>query len=101
MFALELRMRAYGDNRHGATIGVVARILDPLVVETQVSPRTRGDVIVDLDDLLGSGMRQPAIADENAETAGIQVPFACARDSVIDGPDAHAVFATMPPKSVH
>jgi len=60
--ALKLRVHAYGDDGHGAAIGVVAGVLDPLVVETQVSPRTGGGVIVDLDNLLGSGMRQPAVA---------------------------------------
>src|SRR5260370_33508904 len=58
----KLRVHAYGDDGHGAAIGVVAGVLDPLVVETQVSPRTGGGVIVDLDNLLGSGMRQPAVA---------------------------------------
>src|SRR5258708_9425558 len=65
---LKLRVHAYGDDGHGAAIGVVAGGLDPLVVETQVSPRTCGEVIVCLYDLLGSALRQSAIADEDAET---------------------------------
>jgi hypothetical protein len=81
-------MQAYREYRHGATVGVVSGVFDPLVVETQVGPRTHGDVIVGFDDLFSPRMRQPAIADENAETARIQVPFACGGDPVIDGRDA-------------
>jgi len=50
--SLKLRMHACGDDGHGAAIRVVTGTLHPLVVETQVSPRYCGDVIIDLDNLL-------------------------------------------------
>ena len=44
---------------------------DELIVERQLRMRQQGRIIVGLEDLLGCRMGQAAIADQDAEAAGI------------------------------
>src|ERR1035438_7122607 len=93
-------MQTYGNDRHGATVDVVARVFDPLVIESDVNLPQNGEAVICLDDLLRSRMREPPIADEDPETARIQILFAFCRNPIIDGGDADSVFGTMPAKTL-
>src|ERR1700732_467373 len=45
-------------------------------------------------------MRQPAVAHQNAESAGVQEPLACGRYSVHDCGHAHGILASVPARAL-
>src|SRR5580692_10990285 len=53
--------------------------------------------IIRFDDLFGSRMRQPTVADEDTESAGVEETLARSGDAIVDGGETHSVFRAMPP----
>src|SRR5580698_709147 len=74
--SLELRMQPQGDQRYRAAVPIVGRVIDPLIVHADMCNLEHRQRIIGLDDLLRTGMRQPAVTHEYAEAAGVQVTFA-------------------------
>jgi len=71
MKASELRVQPRTENGNRSAVAVVGGIDHELVVQCDAPERQR-KAVVGFDDLLGTGMRQLSIADENAEPAGVE-----------------------------
>ena len=63
----ELRVEPPGENRHRPAIGVVGRVGDELIVEADLGRCGQSVAVIGLDDLLEPGMRQRAVADQDAQ----------------------------------
>ena len=84
-------MQPHCNDRRRSAVAIVGRVVDPLIVETQLRKFEHRDRIVRLDDLLGARMRQPAVADENAESARGKVALARGGNAVVDRSQADGV----------
>src|SRR5450631_2911872 len=93
---LVLCVNADREDGHGAAIAIVRWVIDPLIIEGEMSVSKDRERIIGLHDLLRAGMRQPAVAHQNAESAGVQKPLACRRYSVHDRRRAHGILAPVP-----
>src|ERR1700733_12937718 len=68
---LELSVQSYSNHGNRPTVTVVGGMIDPLIVQTQVREIKNRCGIVAFYDLFGTRVRQPAIANQNAQPAGI------------------------------
>src|SRR6202007_1827437 len=59
--------------RHRSAIAVVGGVADELHVPGQVQAPAEPHAVIGLRDVLETGMRQPAVADTDAETARAKV----------------------------
>jgi len=66
----ELHTSAQAKDRNRSTIPVVSRVVNELIVDRQMREAEYGDTVIYLQDLLGTGIRQLAVADNSTETAG-------------------------------
>jgi hypothetical protein len=64
------------ENRYRTPIAVVSWVVDELIVERDVSEAEYGDAVVCFEDLLGAGIRQLAVTDNPAQTAGGEIELA-------------------------
>jgi hypothetical protein len=71
-----------GENRNGAAVAVVSRVVDELIVERELGEAEYGDSVICFEDLFGAGVGQLAVADNPAETAGGQIELALVRDPI-------------------
>jgi len=53
-------------------VSVVSRVIDPLIIESEMGVWKHRRVIIGFDDFFRSGMRQLPIPHENAEPTGVQ-----------------------------
>jgi len=83
MKASELRVQPRTENGNRSAVAVVGGIDHELVVQCDARERQR-KAVVGFDDLLGTGMRQLSIADENAEPAGVEKRYVFSRNPVDD-----------------
>src|SRR5579871_2063064 len=65
----KFRMQPDCGKRHGPPVAVVGGVAYPLVVKAQMSPIEQPDPIIGLEDLLGTGMRQPPVTHEDPQAA--------------------------------
>src|SRR5438105_6473724 len=91
----KLRAQAGADHRHRAAVAVIGRVHDELVVEGQ-PPREQRKTVIHLDDLLGAGIGELSIADENAEAARIEESLVRIRNAIDDARKADAVVRPYP-----
>src|SRR5262249_23276867 len=94
--ALKLRAQPRPDYRHRTAIAIVGRIDDELIVGRD-PPVADRKAVIRFQDLLDAGMRQPAVADQDAEPAGIEVGLMRARNSVDSTGDRERVVGPAPP----
>src|ERR1700730_13416403 len=81
---LELCVQPHRDDRHRSAVAIVGWVIDPLIIEAQMCGPEDRERIIRFDDLLGARVRQPPIADQDAEPAGVQVTLARGRYAVVD-----------------
>lgn len=62
----EIQVDARGKDRDGAAVPVVGLVLHPLIVGGQVQGRYERESMVDLQNILVPGVRQPSITDQYA-----------------------------------
>src|SRR6202040_207550 len=93
---LELRVQAHRRDRDGSAVAIVGRVIDPLIIEAEVRRGEKRERIVSLDDLLRTGMRQAAVAHQDAEAARIQVTLARGGNAVVDRGEPQRVGGAMP-----
>src|ERR1035438_4722860 len=96
----KLRMHAHCRARHRSAVTIVSRVVDPLIIEGEMRRFEYRQRIIAFKDLLRPGMRQPAVADENAEPAGIQIALAGGGDAVVDRGHSQRVVGAMPCRSL-
>src|ERR1700678_1240117 len=96
----ELRVDTYCEYRYGTAVGVVARVFDELIIKGQVELRQKPQVVIGLENLLGSGVRQSTIPDEDAQAPGVQVLLTRGRDAAIDDREAHRVMGASQMRSL-
>ena len=89
-------MKPPGENIYRAAIGVVGRVDDELIVDS--NPRRGGKrvAVIRLDDLLEAGMRQLPVADEDAQSAGIEKGLMHAGNAVDDAGKADRIVRPAP-----
>src|ERR1700728_4788886 len=96
----QLRMDTYREYRYGSPVGVVARVFDELIIKGQVELRQESQVVIGLENLLGSGVRQSTVTDEDAQAPGVQVLLTRGQDAVIHGCKSHGVIGSSPIRSL-
>src|SRR5262249_36975978 len=94
-FSSELRSHTDRYYRDGPSISIEGRINDELVIGRQL-PRAERNSIIALHNRLDAGMRQLTIADEDSESARLQVPAMCIRDGIEHRRNPEDVIATIP-----
>src|SRR3974390_1970993 len=88
-------MQAHTKHRNRAPVAIVGWIDDQLIV--QRDPRGKpGKAVIRLEDSLIAGMRQLAVADQDAKSAGIEESLMHAGDAVDDAGDANGVIVPSP-----
>ena len=92
----ELRVKPNCTQFGPTTVAVVRGVRDSLVVESEAASRRGREVAVGLEDALRSGVRQPAVADEQAEATGIQEPLSRLRYSVDDRSGGEGIVRALP-----
>src|SRR5580692_6378364 len=92
----ELHMQAQGPYGHGSAIAVVGGIPDILVVGGQLRPRKQSDAVVSLDHLFRTGVRELAVALQDAEAAEIQILLALRGDAVVQEYDPEGIAGPIP-----
>src|SRR5215207_4952465 len=88
-------MKSARKNRNRAAIGVVAGIVDELIVEGQRRPFIEAVSVVGFDDLL-SAVVELAVANQNAEATGGEISAGLARETFYDAGDADLVVRPSP-----
>src|SRR5260370_28869428 len=78
----ELHARAKAKDGNRSTVPVVSRVVDELIVDRQMGEAEYGDAVVHFQDLLGTRIRQLAVADNPTQTAGGEIQLALVRDPV-------------------
>ena len=91
-------MQLQSENRYGTAVAVVSRIVDELVAGREVGEAGYRDPVVCFEDLLGTGIRQLAVADDPAETAGGEIELALVRDW-LTAPASSNVSSGEPPSA--
>src|SRR5258707_14545700 len=71
-------------HRYRSSVAIVGWVIDPLIVDAQMRGAEDRERIIRFDDLLGTRTRQPTVADQNSESAGVQVAFARGGNAVVD-----------------
>jgi len=89
-------MNSRGENVHRTAVGVVAGIADKLVVQGKSRRRRQRIAVVSLKNFLQTIVGQLPVADENAETSGIQKRDMDAGDAVDDAGDADGIVRPAP-----
>src|SRR5580704_7747660 len=92
----ELHMQAQGPYGHGSAIAVVGGVPDILVVGGQLRPRKQSDAVVSLDHLFRTGVRELAVAHQDAEAAEIQILLALRGDAVVQEYDPEGIAGPIP-----
>src|ERR1700740_756790 len=93
--SLILRMQANTKHRGRASVAIVGGIDDELIVERD--PRGKpGEAVIGLEDPLVARMRELAVANQDAQTAGIQKRLMHASDAVVDAGNAPDVVVASP-----
>src|SRR5271167_1568395 len=98
--SLELRVQPHCNHRYRPAITVIGGMIDPLIVQTKIGEFQHCGGIVGFDDLFRAGVRQAAIADENAQAAGVQISFARAGYAIVDGGQSNGIVAPMPARAL-
>src|SRR5713226_8601450 len=93
---LKLRAQPRPDDRHWAAVAIVGGIDDELIVG-RGPPIADRKAVVGFQDLLEAGMRQLAVADQDAEPAGIEVSLMHTRNAVDNASDPESVVGPAPP----
>src|ERR1700728_107659 len=93
--ALKIAVQPRGDDRGRAAVFVVTGIDDELVIERQLEVRN-GQRVIGLDDLFRTGMRQHAVADQDAETAVVEKLFVDFGNAVDDAGNAEGIVGSAP-----
>src|SRR3984893_7517170 len=70
------------EDRDRAAVTVVSRMVNELIVERDVGEAKYGNAVICFKDLLRPGIRQPAVADDPAQTAGGEIQLSLVRDAV-------------------
>src|SRR5215467_6672780 len=91
----ELRPHPHPEYRRRATVAIVPRVGDELIVKRH-APERYGEAVIHLDDLLRTVIRKFSIAEEQAETAGIEIGAMSIRDAVDDAGDAERIVRSPP-----
>jgi len=77
-----LQMKLQGEHRHRPAVAIVRRVVDKLIVETEMRPAEQTDTVESFDYLLRPCIGQSAVADDAAEPAGGEIKLALMRDSI-------------------
>ena len=88
-------MQTRTDHRYRAALLIVRRVDDELVVERELEEQHR-QFVIGLDDLFGTGMRQHAVADQNAEPALVEKLLVDFGDTVDDAGQSECVVGSAP-----
>src|SRR6516225_6806483 len=75
-------MNLQGENRHRPAVAIVRRVVDKLIVETEMRPAEHTDAVESFDYLLRTGVGQSAVTDDAAEPPGGEIKLALMRDPV-------------------
>src|SRR5262252_549763 len=75
-------MNLQGEDRYRPAVAVIRRVVDELVVETEMRPCEHTDAIEGFEDLFRAGVGQLAVADDAAEPAGGEVKLTLMRDPI-------------------
>ena len=89
-------MRAAGKDVHRAAVGVVGRVGQELIIEGQSRRRRERVAVIGLEDFLCPVVRQLAVADEDAEPAGVEERDMGSSDAVDDAGNADGVVRPSP-----
>src|ERR1700728_112670 len=93
---LELGVKPSGKNVGRSAVRVVGGIGDELIVDADFRRGRDGVAVVGLDDLLQAGVRKYAVADEDAEAAGVEERLVDAGNAVDDAGDPDRVVRPAP-----
>jgi hypothetical protein len=73
---LKLRVQPYRGDRYRTAVAIVRRMINPLIIEGEMSGVPHRERIIRFDDLFRAGVRQTTVAHQNAESAAVQIPLA-------------------------
>src|ERR1700722_481694 len=96
----KLRVSPQGEDRCRPPVAVIPGIRDELVVEGQMRIGGNGERVIGLEDLLRARIRKLAVADQDAEAAGVQVAFPLGGNSVEDRGQADRISGAAPPPAL-
>jgi len=92
----ECGVKPPGKNVHRPAVGVVSGVGDELIVEADFRRGGNRVAVVSLDDLLQPGMRQLAVAHDDAQAAGIEIRYVGVRNAVDDTGNSYRVIRPAP-----
>src|SRR5882757_1720631 len=93
-------MHSKTDHRNRAAVAVVGRIYNELIVQRDLRGKHR-KTIIGLDDLFAARIWQLAIADQDAESAGIEKRLVHAGNAVDHSGNSEGVVVAAPLLSRH
>ena len=94
--ASEFRVQPETGNPYGPAIAIVARIDDTLQIDGGRDLAPDVDVVIRLDDILAAGMRKLSVANDYAETSGVEKGPMRSRDAVDYAGNAHRIVRPSP-----
>jgi hypothetical protein len=80
-------------------VTVVSGVVDELIIERDAGEAEYSNAVVCLQDLLGAGIRQLAVADNSAQTASGEIQFALMENSVDGTRQTHGVVRSTPARA--
>ena len=89
-------MKLQGEDRHRPAVAIVRRVVDKLIVETEMRPAEQTDTVESFDYLLRPCIGQSAVADDATQPASGEIKLACVRDPVELSPISHGSFISIP-----
>src|SRR5262249_2590411 len=92
-------MKLQGEDRCRPAAAVIGRMVDELIVETEMRPLEHTDAVEGLEDLLRTGIRQSAVADDAAEPARGEIKLALMRDPIDRAGQSERVVGAVPSRA--
>src|ERR1700733_9198776 len=93
---LELPVHTAGEDVGRAAVGVVAGIGDELIIEGELGRGIQRIAVIGLENLFQTIIRQLSVADQDAESTGIEEGDVGAGDAVDDAGNADGVVRPAP-----
>src|ERR1700722_16608044 len=92
-------MNLQGEDRYRPAVAVIRRVVDELVVETEMRPFEHADAVKGFEDLFRAGVGQLAVADDAAEPAGGEIKLALMGDPADRAGEPERVVWPAPSRS--